>query len=76
MYSKFLIGITFANISNLLNPGIFIIGGGAVESSDLFLAETKKYMKKYIFSDEAKTTKIVKSKIGKHEGALGAALLF
>ncbi len=70
------LGITLANITNILNPEIFILGGSVVKSSDLFFGETKKYMKKHIFSSEAKNVKIVKSKIGKHAGAIGAALLF
>ncbi|MEA3449723.1 MAG: ROK family protein [Patescibacteria group bacterium] len=72
-----IIGITIANISNLINPEIFILYGGALESSDLFLSKTKKIAKKYIASSEAKKKiKIVKSKLVGHAGAIGAALLF
>lgn len=70
------LGITFANIVNLINPEVIVVGGGVVESSDLFLKEIKKYMKQYTISEDAKEVKIVKSKIGKHAGAIGAALLF
>lgn len=70
------IGTAMANITNLINPEVFILGGGVTESSDLFLPTAKKEMKKYIFSEEArKKVKVAKSKIGKHAGAIGAAML-
>lgn len=69
-------GITMANIVNLINPEIFIIGGGVVESSDLFLAKAKKTMTKYINSTvAAKKVKVLKGKLGKDAGAIGAAML-
>ncbi|PIV51222.1 hypothetical protein CO115_05270 [Candidatus Falkowbacteria bacterium CG_4_9_14_3_um_filter_36_9] len=70
-----LLGTAFANIANLIDPEIFIIGGGAVESSDLFLSNIKKTMKENIISSEAKKIKVVKSKLGEQAGAIGAALL-
>ncbi|HAM88096.1 MAG: ROK domain containing protein [Candidatus Falkowbacteria bacterium GW2011_GWC2_38_22] len=70
------LGIALANISNLIDPEIFVLGGGAVASSDLFLSIAKKEMKEHInSSDAAKKIKIVKSKLGANAGAIGAALL-
>jgi glucokinase len=78
IYEEFgrILGIAFANVVNVVDPEVFIIGGGAVESSDLFFAEVKKYMVKHIESSvSAKKVKIQKSKLGKNAGAIGAALL-
>lgn len=69
------IGMALANIVNLIDPGIIVIGGAVANSSDLFLSQVKKTMKKHIFSPEAKKVKIVKSKLGPLAGAIGAALL-
>ncbi|MFA6106643.1 MAG: ROK family protein [Patescibacteria group bacterium] len=69
------LGVAFANIVNILDPEIIVIGGGVVESSDLFLKQAKKTMAKYVFSPEAKKIKIVKSELGNLSGAIGAALL-
>ncbi|MDP3998189.1 MAG: ROK family protein, partial [bacterium] len=60
---------------NLLDPELIIVGGGVVESSDLFLSRTKKIMRQYIKSPQAKVIKIVKGKLGAQAGAIGAALL-
>jgi len=71
------LGIAFANIINIISPEIIIVGGGAVESSNLFLTNAKKSMKKNIASDEARRKiKLEKGKLGNHAGAIGAALLF
>lgn len=69
------LGISLANVVNLIDPQIIIVGGGVVESSELFLSRTKKIMRQYIKSPEAKVVKIVKSKLGANAGAIGAALL-
>jgi len=70
------IGITLANIANIIDPEIFILGGGASASADLFLAKAKKEMSSHINSTEAaKKIKVVKSKLGANAGAIGAALL-
>lgn len=69
------LGITLANVVNLIDPQLIIVGGGVVESSSLFMAATKKAMRQYIQHEETKKIKIVKSKLGANAGAVGAALL-
>lgn len=69
------LGVTLANVVNIIDPEIIIVGGGVVESSDLFLSRTKKIMRQYIKSPESKVVKIVKGKLGANAGAIGAALL-
>ena len=69
------LGMAFANIANLLDPELIIIGGGASASSDLFLATAQKAMKKHLASKESKKISIVKSKLGTNAGAIGAALI-
>lgn len=70
------LGIAFANIVNIVDPEVIVIGGGAVGASDLFLDKVRKTMKEYIASnDSKKKVKILKSKIGSLAGAVGAALL-
>lgn len=70
------LGVALANIVNIIDPEVFVIGGGAVASSDLFLSKAKKVMKKYIASTESeKNIKILKGKLKGQAGAIGAALL-
>jgi predicted NBD/HSP70 family sugar kinase len=69
------LGLAFANIVNLLDPELIVIGGGASSSSDLFLTTAQKTMKKHLASKDARKINIVKSKLGANAGAIGAALM-
>ncbi|MDD5071234.1 MAG: ROK family protein [Patescibacteria group bacterium] len=69
------LGIAFANIVNLIDPEVIIVGGSVAESSELFFSKIKKIMRGYIMHPEAKKIKILKGKLGQNAGAIGAALL-
>jgi len=78
VYSEFgrQLGVVLSNIANVIDPEIFVLGGGAIASGDLFLSAAKKEMKLHISSSEAaKKIKVVKSKLGANAGAIGAACL-
>lgn len=71
-----ILGFSLANIVNTISPEIIVIGGGVSESDDLFLNHTKKIMKSKIGSPlAAKKIKLVRAKLGKMAGAMGAALM-
>jgi glucokinase len=70
-----ILGVALANIVNLIDPEIIVIGGGVIESSELFLSRVRKTMKDLVESTESKKIKVVKSKLGPLSGAIGAALL-
>lgn len=70
------LGLAMANIVNLIDPEIIILGGGVTESSELFMSRAKKVMKENIFSEESRREiKLSKAKLGQKAGAIGAALL-
>ncbi len=68
-------GIACANIVNMIDPEVIIIGGGVIESSDLFLSTMKKTAHNFIMHPDAKKIKIKKSKFGKDACAIGARYL-
>lgn len=71
-----MMGKAIANIINLIDPQIIILGGGVMESGELFFNRVKKTAKEHIFSSEAKKEiKIVRSKLGVRAGAIGAGVL-
>lgn len=70
-----ILGVGIANIINLYDPEVVIIGGGATDSSELFMAEIKKTAKELVENQEAKEIKIIKGKLDKNAGAIGAAML-
>jgi len=77
IYNKFgfWLGVGVANTVSILDPEIVVIGGGLSNAWDLFEKEMRKSARKYIFSTEAKKTKIVRAKLGDDAGAMGAAYL-
>ena len=70
------IGVALANIVNLIDPEAIVLGGGVVESSDLFINETKEIIKEYVVHPESRKVKILESKLKDKAGSIGAALLF
>ena len=68
-------GIAFANIVNLIDPEAIVIGGGVVESSDLFFSSLKKSLNTFVLPPANKKIRVLKSKLGRDAGAIGAALL-
>ena len=70
------LGIGLANIVNLLEPEIIIIGGGIAEAGELIFNPARKEMKKRILSSLSKKfVKIKRAKLGEWSGVIGATLL-
>jgi glucokinase len=70
-----ILGTAFANIAILFEPDVIVVGGGVMDSSDLFIPKAKKIMKQYIKDPVAKEVPVVKAKLDKLAGAIGAAML-
>ncbi len=66
-------GRSMANLINILDPDIVVLGGGVSNFDDLY-TKGMEAVKKYIFSD-AFYTPIVKNKLGDSAGVIGAGLM-
>jgi glucokinase len=72
----FNLGVVLANIVNLIEPELIIIGGGMNHAWPLFIQEARKAMRYFVISAPARRkVKVVKSKNAKWNGAIGAAYL-
>ncbi|HDH31606.1 MAG TPA: ROK family protein [Candidatus Wolfebacteria bacterium] len=69
------LGIVIANIVNILDPDVVVLGGSLSNAYNIFIRETKKTAKKFIVNPKSKNIPILKSHLGKSAGAIGAALL-
>jgi glucokinase len=69
------LGIGLANLANIFDPEMIIIGGGIGRAGNLLLAPAKKEMKKHTKSSLKKLPLVRMSKL-EHAGALGAVSLF
>lgn len=69
------LGKGVANIINILNPEIVVLGGGAIVDGHVSTARIGAASRKYIASPAAKKTPIVATRLGEFAQAKGAALL-
>jgi len=70
------LGVGLANIVNILDPEVIVIGGGISKAGEFILKSAKKEMQKRIISPVSKKyVKIKKAGLGDYAGAIGAALL-
>jgi glucokinase len=71
----FYLGIALADLVNVLNPEVIVIGGGASAGWDLFVHHTQAEIRKRAFREPAERVKIVRANLGDDAGILGAAHL-
>lgn len=67
------LGIGLANLVNIFNPQMIVIGGGVSRIGGMMLRPARKVMKDMAFKLPAHTARIVKSRLGYDAGILGAA---
>jgi glucokinase len=71
----FYLGVALANLVNLLNPEMIVIGGGVANGWNLFADEMRKQVAERAFPVPAAQVKIVRAECGDDAGLLGAARL-
>jgi glucokinase len=71
----FYLGVALANLVNLLNPEMVVIGGGVANGWNLFADEMRKQVAERAFPEPAAQVKIVRAECGDDAGLLGAARL-
>jgi glucokinase len=69
------LGIGIANLINIFNPEMIVIGGGVKDAWSLFIDATREEIKKRAFEYPATRTQIVPSRLGDDAGMIGAAAL-
>lgn len=68
-------GSILANVVNLLNPEIIVIGGGVANAGTLILNPIRRIVKDRAFQVSCRNLKIVQSKFKEKAGIIGAASL-
>ncbi len=71
----FYLGIALADLINVLNPEVIVIGGGASAGWDLFVPQMKDQIQSRAFREPALRAKIVRAQLNDDAGILGAAKL-
>ena len=66
------LGIAVADLINVLNPDMFVIGGGAAAGWDLFIEHVSREVSFRAFRHPREAARIVRAKLGNQAGMLGA----
>ena len=71
--TSYYLGIGFANIINLFNPELIIIGGGLSNMGDMLLKPAYEVAGKRAFIEPYRTVRFVLAELGVNSGVIGAA---
>jgi len=68
------LGIGLANLVNIFNPELIIIGGGLSKMGNMLLGPARKVIKERAFRLPAKRVRLVRARLGSNAGIIGAAV--
>jgi glucokinase len=69
------LGVGIANLVNIFNPEVVVIGGGVIGAGELLLEPAREVMMKRALSPAKDMVRVVATEFGAESGMLGAALL-
>jgi glucokinase len=70
------VALGLANLANILDPEVIVVGGGLVEAADLLLPDVEERFAGLVMAgDRRPRLPIVAATLGERAGAIGAALL-
>lgn len=69
------LGIAVANLINLFNPEVIVLGGSVGQASQVLLAPLQEEVRRRAMAYPLSVARIVKSSLGLEAGAIGAAVL-
>jgi glucokinase len=69
------LGVGVANLVNMLNPDVVVIGGGVIGAGELLLAPARAAVAERALSPSKEHVRIVPARFGAESGMLGAATL-
>lgn len=70
-----ILGIGIADIVNILNIELFVLGGGVADAWDYFIPSTLDEVRKRTYRITGERVKVVKAKLGDDAGIFGAAYM-
>ena len=67
------LGIAFADLVDVLNPELIVVGGGAAGAWDFFIESVRSEIRQRAFKHPADRVQVVRATLGDTAGILGAA---
>ena len=72
--TAYYVGIGLANLINLFNPELIVIGGGLSHMGDMLLEPAYKVAAERAFKEAYRAVRFAPAKLGQNSGVLGAAV--
>jgi glucokinase len=69
------LGVGIANVVNIFNPEVVVVGGGVIAAGDLLLAPAREVVLQRALAPSRDIARIVPARFGAESGMLGAATL-
>jgi glucokinase len=69
------LGVGLANVVNILNPEVVVVGGGVLAAGDLLLGPARRVVAERALAPSRDQVRIVPTRFGDASGMIGAALL-
>ena len=69
-----ILGAALANLSNLLDPAVFVVGGGVSQAGNLILEPARRILAERAMIPEGAVAPVVQAALGVDAGLIGAAL--
>ena len=69
------LAFSMGSLVNILEPDVFVLGGGVMQSSDYFLDDLKKAIDNYVFPQMEGNVNVKKAYFDQDAGIIGASLL-
>ncbi len=69
------LGLGMANLTHLLDPQAFVLGGGVMSAAEILLPRIQAALEDYLMPGYSERLQILQAKLGDIGGALGAAMV-
>lgn len=70
------VALGLVNLTNILDPAMFVLGGGLAAAADLFLAPIRHWFGELLYAPDLRPhPQLAFAQLGERAGAIGAALL-
>ncbi|MYL37599.1 ROK family protein [Halobacillus litoralis] len=64
-----------ANLTHIVNPSVFVLGGGVMQAEDLLLVPLRERLNDFLYPQLRNQVKLEPAELGTKSGLIGAALL-
>jgi glucokinase len=68
------LGVALANLTNLLDPEVFVVGGGVAQAGDLLLEPARRTLAERAMMGASRVPPVIPAALGMSAGLIGAAL--